>query len=641
LSWRAFIIGLLAVVALSLVEVYSGVVKGYGGITGTCLPPAAVLVLVLLAVGVNPLIKLIRRGWAFRQAELMLIWCMVLCACAVPGDGLGAFWYSVLAGGPYMARRADLEWEDAGSLSVISEDLVLSKDPKSVAARQYFEGAPEGRVPWHLWVRPIVCWSLFYVPMFIAVLMMCAILRRQWVEVERLMFPLARIPLEFSEGSAEGGLLPGLFGNRAFVTGLVVSVAFRFLRALPLLFGGESAWSLSLPFYTIFANTPFQTMSWQDVTLNFTAIGFGYLVPADVALSVWFFFLFSRVELKVATDLNIESASGGTYGKLMKWQQLGCNIVFIMGMFYIARRHLRAVLRKAFRLSDSNEDASEPVSYFWAFWGFVLAMGFCIGWHMYYDVPMWVAVYGMALLFCWFLAYARVTAQGGLYHARPMWWIQETIHSTTGGSLSGSGAVLMTAHENMLLYGANIMLMPVAMDAFRVSDAIPKRKRLLVPAIMCALVVAIIAASYMFLKQAYGGGAVNFAYSWATKRVPLYVFSWSDAIIKQPAQQAHPYWGSFAFGFLLTGFIMLMRGRFYWWPINPIGLLACNSYAAQRIWVPFFLGWLIKMSIMKFSGGQKLRAVRFFFIAYILSEIFLSGVSTAVRIISQGAVPAF
>jgi len=68
-SWRAFIIGLLAVVAVSLVEVYSGVVHGYGGITSTCLPPAAVLVLVLLAVGVNPLIKLVRRAWAFRQAE--------------------------------------------------------------------------------------------------------------------------------------------------------------------------------------------------------------------------------------------------------------------------------------------------------------------------------------------------------------------------------------------------------------------------------------------------------------------------------------------------------------------------------------------------------------------------------------------
>ncbi|NLW49507.1 MAG: hypothetical protein GXY85_01510 [Candidatus Brocadiaceae bacterium] len=640
MSWRAFAIGLLAIVVVCLVEVYSGVVHPYGSITGTTLPAAAVLVLVLLTVGLNPLIGLVRRGWAFRRAELMVVYAMVLCACVVPGDGLGAFWYSVLAGGPYMARRADLHWEDTGSLTVISEDLVLSKDPKSVAALQYFEGTREGRVPWRMWVRPIVAWSVFYLPMFLAVLLLCAILRRQWVEVERLMFPLARIPLEFTEGSARDGLLPDLFGNRAFLMGLLVSVGFRFLRAVPLFFDAERRWDLALPLAGIFSGTPFELMNFHDITLNFTAIGFGYLVPADVSLSVWFFFLFSRVELRVAHSLNITSAQGGTYSKLMKWQQLGSNLVFVIGMFYVARRHLWTVLKKALFLSRTDEDASEPVSYFWAFWGFLLAMAFCIGWHMYYDVPLWVAAYGMALLFCWFLAYARVTAQGGLYIARPMWWIQETIHSTTG-ALTGSGAVLMTAHENMLMYGSNIMLMPVAMDVFRISDAIGRRKRLLVPAIMCGFVVAIVVTSYMFLKMAYGVGAVNFAYSWATMNVPRYVFDWSHAIIKQPRQQMHFYPGSFAFGFLLTGFIMLMRGRFYWWPIHPIGLLACNSYAAQRIWVPFFLGWLIKTLLMKFSGGQKLRTVRVFFIAYIVSEITLGGLSTAVRMISGGAVPEF
>lgn len=640
MTWRAFIIGLAAVVAVSLVEVYSGVAKGYGGITSTCFPSAPVLVLVLLAVLINPLIKLVRRAWAFRQAELMLIWCMVICACAIPGDGLGAFWYSVVAGGPYMARRTDLQWEDAGSLTLVPRDLVLSKNPRSVAARQYFEGAEGGRVPWRVWVRPIVSWSVFYVPMFLAVLLMCAILRRQWVEVERLMFPLARIPLEFSEGSAEGGLMPKLFANRAFVVGVVVCLAFRFLRALPLFFGADSAWSIDLPLRDIFAGTPLAKMDFNNFSLNFMAIGFGYLVPTDVSLSVWFFFLFNRCELLVANWLAIPSATGGTFSKLMRWQQLGANIVFVVGMVYIARRHLWAVLRKALRMSRDPDDTAEPVSHFWAFWGFVLSMGFCIAWHLYYGVPVWVALYGMALLFCWFFAYARIVSQGGLYIARPLWMIQDVIQSTTG-RLTGSGAVIMSAHENMLLYGANIMLAPVAMDAFRISDVIRKRKRLFVPAIMCALLVAIVATSYMFLKQAYGGGALNFTYTWATKRVPFYVFSWSQSIIKQPRQTVQPFYGAFSFGFILTGIIMFMRARFHWWPIHPIGMLASNSYAAQRIWVPFLLGWLTKVSIMKFSGGQRLRAVRFFFIAFIITEVFIGGISTAISIATKGAVPRF
>ena len=38
------------------------------------------------------------------------------------------------------------------------------------------------------------------------------------VASERLQFPLARVPLEFTEGSAAGGgLLPTLFANRTFL----------------------------------------------------------------------------------------------------------------------------------------------------------------------------------------------------------------------------------------------------------------------------------------------------------------------------------------------------------------------------------------------------------------------------------------
>ncbi len=80
MTWRALLIGLVAVAGICFLDVYSGTVKGYGGFTGSYFPGGAVLVLVLLAVIVNALIKLVRRGWALTQAELMLVWCMGLVA---------------------------------------------------------------------------------------------------------------------------------------------------------------------------------------------------------------------------------------------------------------------------------------------------------------------------------------------------------------------------------------------------------------------------------------------------------------------------------------------------------------------------------------------------------------------------------
>lgn len=640
MTWRAFIIGLLAVVGVCLVDVYSGLVRGYGGLTYTCFPSAPVLALVVLAVLIGPLIRLVRREWALRQSELMLVWCMVIVACAIPGDGLGAFWYSVVAGGPYMARRSDVNWTDDGSLTLVPNALVLSKDPKSVAARQYFEGSPGGRVPWHVWARPLVSWAAFLVPMYLAVFFMCAILRRQWVEVERLMFPLASVPLEFSEGSGEGGLLPRLFSNRAFLAGLVACAAMRLLSSIPLLIGAEQGWSINVPLADIVQGTPLEPMSLDNFSLSYTAIGFGYLVPADVSLSVWFFFLFSRIELQAAHWLAVPSAEGGSWSKLMRWQQLGANIMFVIGLLYLARRHLWAVVRKALRPSRGTEDGAEPVGHSWAFWGFVLSLAWCVAWHRYFGMSALLAAYTMLLLFCWYVAYARIVAQGGLYIARPMWLLEDVVQSTTG-RLGGSGAVMVSAHAYMLMYGSTIMLAPVAMDSFRISSVFARRKRLFIVALTCSILVALIATSYMVLKQAYGMGALNFDFTWATNRVPFYVFDSSQRIIKHPTQSAQPYMGCFSLGFVLTGITMFMRGRFYWWPIHPIGFLACNSYAAQRIWLPFFLGWLTKVGIMRFSGGRMLRAARYFFIAFIVAEAFISGLSTAISAITHGAVPSF
>jgi hypothetical protein len=112
-------------------------------------------------------------------------------------------------------------------------------------------------------------------------------------------------------------------------------------------------------------------------------------------------------------------------------------------------------------------------------------------------------------------------------------------------------------------------------------------------------------------------------------------------MIKQPGQSAEPYFGAMAFGAIITAVVMFLRARFYWWPIHPIGLLSLSSWHAHRLWLPFLLGWLTKVCIMKFAGGKLLHQARYFFIGLIIVESFVGGVSALVRVISDGAVPGF
>jgi len=122
---------------------------------------------------------------------------------------------------------------------------------------------------------------------------------------------------------------------------------------------------------------------------------------------------------------------------------------------------------------------------------------------------------------------------------------------------------------------------------------------------------------------------------------PQGAFDSAHRIITQPYQVAEVQWHPLALGAVLTGIVMFMRARFYWWPIHPVGLLAFASYSLDRIWLSFLVGWLVKLTILKFGSGKVLRQGRVFFIGFILTDFFISSVSTIICMLSKGQIPRF
>ncbi len=642
MTLRAFLLGLIAVVAVCLLDPFTSFNKGYGWNTVGHFPPAAVFFLVLFTVVVNVLIKLVKRSWALRQAELMLIWCMLIVACIVPSDGLMRWWFPMLAGPPYIARRADITWKET-SLEAAPETLLLTKRPASVAAKRFFEGQRgEGRLPWTQWLTPISRWAEFMALFYLATFFLCAIVRKQWVERERLQFPLARVPLEFTEGAAGRGLLTDLFSNRTFQIGVLATAAFRFVRAVPLLFGKSSGWSISFPFEDVLKGTPLEQLYLQNFELWWTPIGFAYLVPADVSLSVWFFYLLGRAELQTASWFGSPLHYGGTWSDLMNWQTAGSYMIFSVGALFMARRHLAEVFKKATGLGRGIDDREEPVAYAVGFWGFVICSAGAIGWFVFYGMKLWVAVALFALLMCIMLVHARLVAQSGLYISASLWSAPNVLHGLCFGRAFGAAGAVLAQMQDGIMMGSNYsFLSPPAIHSFRISEVFQRRRRLLLPALFVALWVGIAASSWTCLTQGYKYGAANFSDTWGATGLPKAIFDSAHQKIEHPEQVDQAKWAPFGIGIGLTGLVMFMRARFYWWPIHPIGLLAISNWHADRIWLPFLLGWLTKVGLMKFGSGRSVREARFFFIALILVESFVGVVSTIVGTLSKGAIPGF
>jgi hypothetical protein len=239
------------------------------------------------------------------------------------------------------------------------------------------------------------------------------------------------------------------------------------------------------------------------------------------------------------------------------------------------------------------------------------------------------------------MASARIVAQGGVYMTRGNWVLVDVLHGTTGRL--GAVSAVMAGFLSWVIAMVPVAP-PLAMDSFRISSVFKRRRRLFVVALLAAMLVGLVSHHYIVLKEAYGMGALNFAANtWGTRQGAAWVFGPAQAIMTNPSGSSEFYWGCFSIGAILTAFLMLMRGRFYWWPLHPIGLVvsASGNWDSNQIWFPFFLGWLVKVSIMKFAGGHMLRAARFFFVAFILTEVFLGALGVMTTLVTGGAIPPF
>ncbi len=631
MTWRAFFIGLAAVALIAAVTPWNDFDKGNTFITGNHFPPGAVAVLLVLTLVVNIALKLVRRRWALGQSELMLVWCMMIVACTVPASGLMRYLFSIPASPAYYAARPDLFFEDY-VLKDVPRDLVLTKDMKSAAARWFFEGIPRGeavRIPWGPWTRPLIAWGIFAFLFYLATFFIGGMLRKQWVESERLIFPLARVPLEFTADAGEPRLVPGVVRDTGFVVGVIVTLVFALIRSMPVMTGAEQGWRPEVPIQDVLWGTPIQYLDMGSGYIYPIAIGFAFLVPSDTSLSIWFFFIFTRLELQFSNWIG-QPIESGTWGPFMAWQQAGSYVVFVLMMFWAARRHLWAVFKKATGLDASVDDREEPIGYRLGFWGFVvsfLGMGLWL-WH--YGMNFLVALLFLALMFVLVLGLARLIAQGGVFFVQQRWQPPDVLHSISGGRAFGAAAAVVAQMQNAIfIYDAREILSGHAMNALRVASVFRKHRRLFLPAMFAALIVAMLVCSWATLKVYYRVGGYNIANPWGTRAHPIETFTKAHRMITEPAQSADPRYGPMALGGAIMFFVTFMRGRFYWWPLHSLGFLMAASYAANTLWFSFLLGWLTKAATLKFAGGGTLRTLRSFFLGVIIAESLVIAISTA------------
>ena len=75
-------------------------------------------------------------------------------------------------------------------------------------AQFFFEGMGASYiVPWKAWLLALVAWQPFIWSLFLVMIAIMVVLRRQWIDNERLVYPLVQVPLAMTAmGEANGAL---------------------------------------------------------------------------------------------------------------------------------------------------------------------------------------------------------------------------------------------------------------------------------------------------------------------------------------------------------------------------------------------------------------------------------------------------
>jgi len=286
LSVRSLLLGICFVILICCIVSYAELVITYIQIGFLQLPPAVIGVFFFLVLG-NRLLARLNARFALSPRELMCIYCMMLVASMISSRGIMEKLIPALIAVNYFTNETN-SWDTLFFPHIKPWLIPFSPEQKGQApiAISFYEGTQTGdAIPWRAWLEPLCAWSVLVFLVFTAFLCLAAILRKQWIENEKLSFPLVSLPLEFVH---EGR---GFLRNRFMWLGFALPAFIFTLNGLHEIWPQIPNISLRYLLNQYFTEQPFNAIAYTPIFLSFAAIGFFYLLPTQLLFSLWFFFL--------------------------------------------------------------------------------------------------------------------------------------------------------------------------------------------------------------------------------------------------------------------------------------------------------------------------------------------------------------
>jgi hypothetical protein len=679
LTFRSVAVGLIGTAILGVVTPYCDLVLQGTWIAACHLPIGAfVLFLALLCVA-NSALKMMGARFGFTGRELLTSYSMMLVGAGIPSFGLTEYLFPSLVGAYYYARPENRwieetyqylpQWMFPWNVKDAMRTVGASPPPDSWVDKLYeslpawalpqgkpvvvgfYEGLkPNQSIPWGAWVVPMAAWTFLALTFFFTLICISVILRKQWIERDRLILPLVQLPLDMVREVEETGVATtAFFKNQVMWCGFAIPAFVHSVNGLNFYFPFLPKIPLDVSLNQYLQGPAFSQIGPFIILVHFSIIGFTYLLSVELSFSLWFFFFFYMAQSVVLSlyGIQMKNIPGYATPAHAGLQMLGAFLAIVGYMAWAGREHLRDVLRTAMgfkvqglglRIDSStqgnpqpstlNPDVDEPLSYRLAFWGVIVGVLIMSAWCKAAGASFTVALLSWVIVLIIAIVLTRFVSEGGLLFVQAFRPSDLMIAAVGSAPIGAHTLTAMAFVEKVFMFDLRTLMMPSLMDSYRIADGARINKRKLLPALVAAILVAVASSSWSLLTLVCHRGAVKMmtgSGGWFLSASPQQQLTFALSYINDPRAPTPFTWICLIIGVGVTLFLYFMRARFTWWFLHPIGYAMGPSWPMIQLWFSILVGWLCKWVILRYGGMAGFRNLRLFFMGLIVGEFTTAG----------------
>lgn len=527
-----------------------------------------------------------------------------------------------------------------GSTEVRESDLAMAPDnsrdallvrPDKLLSPSGLWYALKGYIPYRQWVVPLLYWCSIVIAIFLCLLGIGVIFRKQWAENERFSFPMVVLPrLLLEQKDEKGKLIRPLFRKVAFRAGVVFALAYCLMQGLAHHIPGMPDPTVQVGLAPYFSSPAIKAfvngMTYNDsfrIVLLFTSIAF--FVDLDMLLSILVFFWLAKIPYYFGEALGWKNVKGLQDAFPFSHEQhIGAFLGLALIVLWISRKHLRGVGRRVLGLPGGVDDRGEAMPYRAASALILASFVFFGVWGRLTGTGVGSAMIFFGFLVACGLSASRIRTECGAPFTYFTPYYPFLIFYLLGGLRVFSTETMLLAYVagGFMAVAQFLLFAPTQVEMLHLGNVYDARPRGVSAALIIGALGGVALGGYVMMVWAYGKGGDNIEYmkTWALHQ-DWYLRSLHQAVGEMDMETAaaaaqgapvavqRPIGPLIAAGtgagitLLLTG----LRAQFVGFWLHPIGYVLANTYFVYECWGSILTAWVIKLMTLKIGGPRAIR----------------------------------